>query len=337
MSTPAVTLHWPGKAPQKLGNSAGLPALGPARGSTHVVQGDNLQVLAALQERWQGRFTLAYLDPPFLTGKQHLRVTRRKDGQGKILRQLRPAFDDRWSSLSQYLDALHARILHVHSLLAPHGCMVLHVDPKTSHYAKILCDEVFGNDCFASEIIWRYRRWPAKTANFQRVHDVLLRYVKDPAVTPCFTQMYEPLAPSTLATWGVKKQRAVLDGEGRRARSSRTQEATPGAPMGDVWEIGIVAPVAHERTGYPTQKPEALLERLVSSCTQKGDWILDPYLGSGTTLAVSGRLGRRAVGIDNSPEALAVTRQRLDALGHPCALHVLAASGAGRSSARRAS
>jgi site-specific DNA-methyltransferase (adenine-specific) len=302
-----------------------------------VVQGDNLQVLAALQERWQGRFTLAYLDPPFLTGKQHLRVTRRKDGQGKILRQLSPAFDDRWSSLSHYLDALHARILHVHGLLAPHGCMVLHVDPKTSHYAKILCDEVFGNDCFASEIIWRYRRWPAKTANFQRVHDVLLRYVKDPAVTPCFTQMYEPLAPSTLATWGVKKQRAVLDGEGRRARSTRTQEATPGAPMGDVWEIGIVAPVARERTGYPTQKPEALLERLVSSCTQKGDWILDPYLGSGTTLAVAGRLGRRAVGIDNSPEALAVTRQRLDALGQPCELHVLAARGAARSSTRKAS
>jgi site-specific DNA-methyltransferase (adenine-specific) len=213
--------------------------------------------------------------------------------------------------LAEYLGALRARITQVHALLAPHGCMVLHVDPKTSHYAKVLCDEVFGAECFASEIIWRYRRWPAKTANFQRVHDVLLRYVKDADVAPRFTRLYEPLAPSTLATWGRQKQRAVLGGDGRRARSSRTAEPTPGAPMGDVWEIGIVAPVARERTGYPTQKPEALLERLILSCSSQDDWILDPYLGSATTLAVASRLGRRALGIDSSPEALTVVRKRL--------------------------
>ena len=176
-----------------------------------------------------------------------------------------------------------------------------------------MCDEIFGIGCFASEIIWRYRRWPARTANFQRVHDVLLRYVKDPAVAPRFNTLYEPLAPSTLATWGDRKQRAIVGRDGRRTRSSRLSEPTPGAPMGDVWEIGIVAPVSRERTGYPTQKPEALLERVIESCTAAGDWLLDPYAGSGTALAVAARLGRRALGIDNSIEALAVAQQRLGA------------------------
>jgi len=191
--------------------------------------------------------------------------------------------------------------------------MVLHVDPKTSHYAKVLCDEIFGPRAFASEIVWRYRRWPAKTKNFQRVHDVLLRYVKNPDSAPKFAQLYEPLAASTLATWGDKKQRAVVDSDGRRSRSSKTAEKTAGAPLGDVWEISIVAPVARERTGYPTQKPEALLGRLIEACTAPGDAVLDPYLGSGTTLSVAARLGRVGTGIDANPRALHIARQRLAA------------------------
>ncbi len=90
--------------------------------------------------------------PPFLTGKQHSKVTRRRAANGKIQRQLTPAFDDRWPSLGEYLSALGERIEQVRQLLASNGCMVLHVDPKTSHYAKVLCDEIFGSGCFASEI-----------------------------------------------------------------------------------------------------------------------------------------------------------------------------------------
>src|SRR6185503_7235299 len=174
---------------------------------------------------------------------------------------------------------------------------------------------IFGPRAFASEIVWRYRRWPSKTPNFQRVHDVLLRYVKDPDVRPRFHQLYEPLAASTLATWGTRKQRAVVDDDGRRARSSKTAEPTPGAPLGDVWDIGIVAPVARERTGYPTQKPEALLRRLIEACTEPGDWVVDPYCGSGTTLAVCKQIGRRAIGIDSSVQALKTSRKRLKELG----------------------
>jgi DNA modification methylase len=281
-----------------------------------LVAGDNLATLRAL-ERGPARFALAYLDPPFLTGREHALVERTRGKRGEIVRTLKPAFDDRWESLDEYLAALKPRIAAARDLLLPDGCLVLHVDPKTSHYLKVACDQIFGRDCFASEIIWRYRRWPAKTPNFQRVHDVLLRYVKDARTAPRFQQLYEPLAPSTLATWGTKKQRAVTDATGRRTRSSVTAEATPGAPMGDVWEIGIVAPVAKERTGYPTQKPEALMSRLIESCSRPGDWVLDAYAGSGTTATVARKLGRAALSIDESARALEVARRRLKLAGFP--------------------
>jgi site-specific DNA-methyltransferase (adenine-specific) len=254
---------------------------------------------------------LAYLDPPFLTGKTHVRITRERQGRGKILRKETPAFEDRWDSLGQYLSALRERVSAARELLLDHGSLILHVDSKTSHYAKIVCDEVFGPRCFASEIIWRYRRWPSKTQNFQRVHDVLLRFVKDPHTKPRFHQLYEPLAASTVATWGVQKQRAVVGPQGVRTHSSSTSDLSPGTPLGDVWDIGIVGPVSRERTGYPTQKPEALLERIIQSCTDPGDLVLDPYAGSGTTLVVATRLDRRVIGIDSGSEALDVIRTRL--------------------------
>jgi site-specific DNA-methyltransferase (adenine-specific) len=305
-----VRLSWAGKREPATTDGARLSVEKAGTPGFELVSGDNLRALHALAERPQ-RFTLAYLDPPFLTGREHAQVSRERNASGDIVRTLTPAFDDRWDSLEAYLTALGDRVAAARELLTENGCLILHVDPKTSHYAKVMCDEIFGPRAFASEIVWRYRRWPAKTRNFQRVHDVLLRYVKNPDAEPRFRQLYEPLAPSTLATWGDKKQRAVVDSGGRRRCSSKTAETTLGAPMGDVWEISIVAPVAKERTGYPTQKPEALLQRLIEACTEPGDAVLDPYLGSGTTLSVAARLGRLGTGIDANPRALHVARQRL--------------------------
>ena len=310
-----IVLAWPGKGRPRPAPEADLTCARSGDPRSVLISGDNLPALRALGRRDPRSVALVYLDPPFFTGKQHLRVFRRRDGQGRIQRSTRPAFDDRWPNLQAYLAALAARIEAARELLLASGCLVLHVDPKTSHYAKVLCDEIFGARCFASEIVWRYRRWPSKTPNFQRVHDVLLRYVRDPDVAPRFRQLYEPLAPSTLATWGDKKQRAIVDADGRRARSSTTDQPTPGAPLGDVWDIGIVAPVSRQRTGYPTQKPEQLLERLVLACTDPGDLVLDAYAGSGTTLAVCARLGRRVIGVDDNADAVAITRRRLKDLG----------------------
>jgi DNA modification methylase len=306
-----IHLMWAGKDAARPALSSELALVKSGHPSCMLVEGDNLQAMLALAARSQAQVTLAYLDPPFFTGKTHVRITRERQGRGRILRRETPAFEDRWESLSQYLVALRDRVSAARELLLDHGSLILHVDSKTSHYAKIVCDEVFGPRCFASEIIWRYRRWPAKTPNFQRVHDVLLRFVKDPQSRPRFHQLYEPLAASTVATWGVQKQRAVVGPEGVRTHSSSTEDLSPGAPLGDVWDIGIVAPVSRERTGYPTQKPEALLERIIQSCSGPGDLVLDPYAGSGTTLSVATRLERRVIGIDSGAEALDVIRARL--------------------------
>jgi DNA modification methylase len=306
-----IHLTWAGKGAPRRELSSELTLVKSGHPSCMLIEGDNLQAMLALARRAHARVSLAYLDPPFLTGKTHVRITRERQGRGKILRKETHAFDDRWDSLSQYLDALRDRVSAARDLLLDHGSLILHVDSKTSHYAKLVCDEVFGPRCFASEIIWRYRRWPSKTQNFQRVHDVLLRFVKDPRAVPRFHQLYEPLAASTLATWGVQKQRAVVGPEGVRTHSSSTSDLSPGTPLGDVWEIGIVGPVSRERTGYPTQKPESLLERIIQSCSDPGDLVLDPYAGSGTTLAVATRLERRVIGIDSGAESLDVIRTRL--------------------------
>lgn len=174
-----------------------------------IIFGDCLKAMAELTP---GSVTLAYLDPPFFTGRVH----RMADGS--------EAFDDRWPSTDAFFEALTQRIRQVRRLLAPHGSMVLHLDPKTVHYAKVWCDHVFGHKCFASEIIWRYRRWPTKTRNFQRVHDVLLRYVRDPNVEPRFNQFYEPLTvretargmgfPETYSWPATSKRREQIVGLG---------------------------------------------------------------------------------------------------------------------------
>jgi adenine specific DNA methylase Mod len=275
-----------------------------------LVHGENLAALRGLHEEHAGRVTLGYIDPPFFTGRVHEAKVGRKD-----TRTLLPAFDDRWADQAAYLEALAPRLGAMRDLLAPHGSLVVHVDPRTSHYVKVMLDEIFGPEAFASEIVWRYRRWPSKTPNFQRVHDVLLRYRKDPKTPPRWNQCYEPLAASTVATWGTTKQRAEFAASGRRARSTSTREPTLGAPMGDVWEIGVLAPMSRERTGYPSQKPEALLERIVGALTDAGDVVLDPCAGSGTTLAVAARLGRRFIGIDQSDVAIATCSSRLERLG----------------------
>ncbi|MBI5537822.1 MAG: site-specific DNA-methyltransferase [Deltaproteobacteria bacterium] len=312
----SVLLSWPGRT----GPEAAVPEVELERvagddSAIRIVHGDNEGVLQAMAPELEGKVSLVYLDPPFFTMREFERVTRRKSGTSPPVRILTPAFDDRWCGLESYLSSLRSRLVLLRKLLSPHGSVVVHVDPRTSHYVKVLGDEIFGPDAFASEIVWRYRRWPARTPNFQRVHDVLLRWVADPCAAPRFTQLYEELAPSTLKTWGRGKQKAVFDGTGRRRRSSTEQAPSPGVPLGDVWEISIIAPVGRERTGYPTQKPEGLLERVIGALSEPGDIVLDPYMGSGTTLSVAAKLGRRAVGMDQSHVAVGVTRERLAAAG----------------------
>jgi DNA modification methylase len=264
----------------------------------HLYFGDNLIVCESLLKEFGDAFTLIYLDPPFFTQKSFC------------------GFDDHWKDLKEYVSYLRERVLLFHRLVAPHGSMVIHVDSRVSHYVKVMVDEIFGYDTFASEIIWRYRRWPTKTKNFQRIHDTLLRWVRDSKTDPRFVQQYEPLAPSTLKTMGNFKQLAIFDSEGKR-HFSLTQDSSPGVPLGDVWDIPILASQSKERTGYPTQKPEALLKLLIASLTFEDDLILDPYMGSGTTLTIGSSLNRRVIGIDSSSTAFEIVKQRFTNLKIP--------------------
>lgn len=247
-----------------------------------ILQGDCLEVLPTLPQA-----ALVYMDPPFGTGKtQKLKAGEYAD----------PA----------RTDGLLERILAAWDRVDSRGCLVVHLDWHAAAHVRVALDRELGAKHFASEIIWRYRRWPTKQPNFQRVHDTLLRYVKTPGEAR-WNQLFEPLAPSTRETWGGRRQKR------NGGRSVSTEDASPGCPMGDVWDLPIVAPVARERTGYPTQKPLALLERLVTALTDPGDLVIDPYCGSGTTVVAAVKLGRRGVGIDRNPEAVDIARARLTA------------------------
>jgi site-specific DNA-methyltransferase (adenine-specific) len=266
-----------------------------------VLLGDNLDVLPRFAE---GAFQLVYADPPFNTGGT---VTRRTlsvvpDPEGdrvgfngrryasRLLDEssFRDAFDD-------YLGFLDPRLREVRRLLAPSGTLYLHVDYREAHYVKLLLDELFGRECFLNEIVWAYdygakakRRWPAK-------HDTILVYVKDPKAYYFDSELVdrEPYMAPGLVT---------------------AEKAARGKLPTDVWWHTIVSPTGNEKTGYPTQKPEGVLRRIVQASSRPGDWCLDPFAGSGTLGAVAAKLGRRFVLVDSSPEAVAVARARVDRL-----------------------
>ncbi len=263
-----------------------------------IRQGDNAELMRAMLEAGE-RFVLAYLDPPFFTGRDF------ETASGEL------AFADRWDSLDHYLEVLGDRMRLAQLLLEPYGSIVVHVDPTVSHYVKVHGDGLFGRQNFLSEIVWRYRRWPTPTKNFQAMHDVLLRWGTG-REAPRWNQLFDPLSPSTTDAFKQKKQRVAPAKDRAAQRVARTtDELSPGAAIADVWDISIVAPSAGERTGYPTQKPEKLIDRLVLALTNEGDRVLSPYMGSGTELAVCHRLGRKCTGIDSSEVAVNVARERL--------------------------
>lgn len=297
-----------------------------------LIHGDNL---AELRKMSAGSVNLAYADPPFRTGD----VFRSRSGV--------VAYSDRWTwtateealinelafmpgptphwvlrtlimllELYQrgpdgaYLVHLAARLIELHRVLAPTGVLVLHLDDTIAHIARVLLDATFSRERFVNEIIWRYRRWPAPAKRLQRMHDVLLVYSVSSTFTFNDVRGYEPLAESTQRTFGGAKQRAVMRDK-QRVKSETTDEQSAGPPLSDIWDIPVVAPSGHERTGYPTQKPEALLERVIASFSNEGDTVLDPFCGSGTTLAVAEKLDRKWVGIDASDVAIETSLRRL--------------------------
>jgi site-specific DNA-methyltransferase (adenine-specific) len=264
-----------------------------------VIAADNLLALPKLPD---GAFDLVYMDPPFNTGRAQARHTLavHADGEGnrvgfggrryssRLLRSLSYA-----DEFVDYLAFLEPRLARARELLAPHGTLYFHIDYREAHYCKLLLDELFGRDAFLNEIIWAYdygakprRRWPAK-------HDTILAYVRTPGAHHFDADAVERepyMAPG-------------LVGAEKAARGKRPT---------DVWFHTIVPTNGREKTGYPTQKPEGVLRRLVAASSRPGGWCLDPFAGSGTLGAVCRELGRRFVLVEENPVAIDVMRRRLE-------------------------
>ena len=264
-----------------------------------LIWGDNLHVMRQIPSN---SIDLIYADPPFFSGRQYNVMW----GDANEVR----SFNDIWEGgLTGYLIWLNARLYEMKRLLKPTGSIYVHCDWHASHYIKVEMDKIFGYESFQNEIVWRYRRWPAKQRRFQKMHDVLLSYTKDSSEAKTFNQMYEDLADSTRKLWGTKQQ--VADFSSGRRKPSQTDKESPGAPMSDVWDISVIAPIAKERIGYPTQKPQALLERVIKASSNEGDVVADFVGGGGTTAATAQRLGRRWITCDQSRVAVSVSAERL--------------------------
>jgi DNA modification methylase len=272
-----------------------------------VIEGENLGVLPRLPD---GAFDVIYVDPPFNTGRAQRRrtlateaVADESDGgdrtgfggrryRTRLLQAL--AYED---AFADYLGFLAPRLGQARRLLAPHGTLYFHIDYREAHYCKLLLDELFGRESFLNEIVWAYdygakprNRWPAK-------HDTILVYARTPGGHHFDAEAVErePYMAPGLVT---------------------AEQAARGKRPTDVWWHTIVPTNGAEKTGYPTQKPEGIVRRMVAASSRPDGWCLDFFAGSGTLGAVAAQLGRRYVLVDRNPEAIAVMRARLQPRAH---------------------
>lgn len=305
------SLAWPGKRlaqaqPAILVHDATIfpEGLGYEDGSVvgRLVLGDNLAVMSALLSEYAGKINLIYADPPFFTNRRFpARVGRGEDSRRPEHWMLAEGYADSWPSLDAYLDYLYPRLSLMHRLLAPAGSLYLHLDWHASAYARILLDEIFGAGHLLNEIVWTYHGPSPIRRAFNRKHDTILVYVKSPAYTFNADAVRQPYNPSTIQTFRASA----------KAGFGKLPDLKRGKVPEDWWYFPVVARLHKERTGYPTQKPEALLERIILASSNPGDLVADFFCGSGTAPMVSARLGRRFVAVDNAFRALHITRRRL--------------------------
>lgn len=285
--------------------------------------GDNLEVLRG--NIAEASVDLVYLDPPFnsaatysvsktttrafddvwrfdaAAGEALAHLVAQSDAAGRFMRGVEPLVGR--SAMLAYLCMMTPRLLELHRVLRPTGTLYLHCDPTASHYLKLALDAIFGAENFRNEIVWCYAGGGIPRRDFPRKHDVILRYSRSEDYF--FQPVYRPYSPGT-----VQRGRTAV--KGRYFEAGLRPEGTP---VNDWWADvpKITSPTDPQKLGYPTQKPEALLERIIACSSRAGDTVLDPFCGSGTTLAVSQRMGRRFIGIDVSPVAIAMTQTRLAA------------------------
>ena len=267
-----------------------------------LILGDSLGVMATLLPKFEGQVDLIYADPPFHSGKTYrARTGRAEDSRRPSAWQTTSGFEDAWTGLPEYLNMLYPRLVLMHRLLAETGTLYLHLDWHAGAYGRVLLDEIFGPERLLNEIIWVYHGPSPIRSGFKRKHDTIYVYTKSKAYTFNADAVRTPYNPATTKTFAS----SLKAGFGKRPDLAR------GKVPEDWWYFPVVARLHGERTGYPTQKPEALLERIVAASSQAGGLVADFFCGAGTTAVVADRLDRRWLACDISRLAIGTTRRRL--------------------------
>ncbi|MBO4235899.1 MAG: site-specific DNA-methyltransferase [Firmicutes bacterium] len=261
-----------------------------------IFHGDNLELLTELRGR--EKFSMIYIDPPFFTGADK-EANMMRDGE--LVRET--AYKDNWSTLEEYLHAMALRIMLMRDVLRDDGLFFIHVDWHAVHYARLLMDEIFGQDRFINEIIWQYKSGGSSKTRFARKHDNILMYSK--------TRKYK---------FFIQKEKSYNRGlKPYRFKGVEEFQDEIGwytmVNMKDVWSIDMVGRTSSERTGYATQKPEKLMERIIECSTEEGDLVGDFFCGSGSLGVSAAKLGRRFVMADTGNLAMEVTKKRLGEAG----------------------
>ncbi|MGB0715988.1 MAG: DNA-methyltransferase [Phycisphaerae bacterium] len=255
---------------------------------------DNLDCMAKLPDAY---CDLIYIDPPFNCGRT---LGPTKVGDLRFV-------DVQEDGLQGYLRMLTPRLREMRRLLSMHGSIYVHLDWRTVHHVRLQLDEIFGADQFLNEIIWTYRSGGRQGKWFRRKHDTILAYARSRG-----DHTFNPVREGT-----YKTQALSFDDDGRpykNTRKGRLYFHPEGPAVGDVWDIPILSTVANERTGYPTQKPLRLINRIISAATNPGDMVADFFCGSGTTLESALRLGRNTIGCDINTDACDIARSRIEAV-----------------------
>jgi DNA modification methylase len=287
---------------------------GPGGWRNQLIWGDNLLAMGALLPRLAGQVDLVYIDPPYATGSEFSFATPVGDGDGAAPRFEGTAYRDCWrGGLASYLEMMYPRLVLIRELLHDEGSLFLHARHPVAHYLNALLDEVFGARRYQSQIIWHFtNKYGAGSAGFDVFHHVILHYSKSARFT--FNPLRVPVKvprKQPVRRWNKELARNewLRDGDGNYLYRDSTDKE-----LGDVWEIPVINPMAGERLGYATQKPEALLENIIRSASHPGGLVADFFCGSGTTLAVAEKLGRRWLGCDLGRFAIHTTRKRLHGL-----------------------
>jgi len=254
-----------------------------------LICGDNLEVMKRLYEQHGSFIDLIYIDPPFYSNANY-----GVKGSGF-------EFSDKYSHINAYITYLIERIKWMHKVLKDTGSIFVHLDWHAAHYIKVEMDKIFGYDNFLNEIVWCYKSGGASKNYFSQKHDLIYFYSKTKEYT--FNPIKEKSYMGEDYNTGNKNVTLFDDGDGKG-------KYTLVYPK-DWWEIGMLATSSKERTGYPTQKSELLVEKIIKYTTNENNLVADFFSGSGTTITVAQKLGRRWIGVDQNPQAIEVASDRI--------------------------